>query len=133
MSKILKIDNGTVLIGNDDGSIVDVNINDCANFIPNVGDIVEVYFSDNKTIVYKNSKTIYKPLYPGQRVVNQVVYALLALFLGGLGFHKFYTGRIGLGILYLLFCWTGIPSLLGLIESIIAISKKSDDNGNIIV
>ena len=51
MSKILKIDNGTVVIGNDDGSIVDVNINDCANFIPNVGDIVEVYFSDNKTIV----------------------------------------------------------------------------------
>ena len=28
-------------------------------------------------------------------------------------------GRIGLGIVYILFCWTGIPSIIGLVEGII--------------
>jgi hypothetical protein len=42
---------------------------------------------------------------------------LLALFLGGFGIHKFYLGRTGMGILYLLLCWTFVP----------AISVKLDD------
>ncbi len=41
---------------------------------------------------------------------------LLALFLGSLGIHRFYLGETGWGILYLLFSWTGIPTLLGFIE-----------------
>jgi TM2 domain-containing membrane protein YozV len=44
---------------------------------------------------------------------------LLAIFLGGLGAHKFYLGHPILGILYILFCWTFIPSILGLIEAVI--------------
>jgi len=28
----------------------------------------------------------------------------LALILGGVGIHKFYLGRVGQGVLYLLFC-----------------------------
>jgi len=44
---------------------------------------------------------------------------ILALFLGGLGVHKFYFGQIGLGIVYLLFCWTFIPTIIALIEAII--------------
>ena len=35
---------------------------------------------------------------------------LLCLFLGGLGAHRFYMGEKGLGVLYLVFCWTLIPS-----------------------
>lgn len=42
---------------------------------------------------------------------------LLAFFLGGVGAHKFYLGRIGLGIVYLVFFWTGIPALIGFIEA----------------
>jgi hypothetical protein len=38
------------------------------------------------------------------------------LFLGGLGAHKFYMGETGLGILYLVFFWTGIPSIVAFIE-----------------
>ena len=45
--------------------------------------------------------------------------ALLAIFLGGLGAHKFYLGEIGPGVLYVLFCWTGVPALVGLIEGIV--------------
>ncbi|MCQ2163579.1 MAG: NINE protein [Bacteroidales bacterium] len=44
--------------------------------------------------------------------------AALAFFLGGLGAHKFYLGKTGKGILYLVFVWTYIPAILGLIEAI---------------
>jgi len=47
---------------------------------------------------------------------DEVVGVLLALFLGGLGAHKFYMGETGLGILYLVFFWTGIPALVAFIE-----------------
>jgi TM2 domain-containing membrane protein YozV len=47
---------------------------------------------------------------------DELVGILLALFLGGLGIHHFYLRRTGLGILYLCFFWTGIPTLLGFIE-----------------
>ena len=43
---------------------------------------------------------------------------VLALLLGGFGAHKFYLGQTGSGIVYLLFCWTLIPALVGFIEGI---------------
>lgn len=50
---------------------------------------------------------------------NQIVAGLLALFLGGIGIHKFYLGQPGMGIFYILFCWTFIPGIVALIEAII--------------
>lgn len=47
---------------------------------------------------------------------NKIVTALLALFLGGFGIHRFYLGHIALGFLYLVFCWTLIPGLIAFIE-----------------
>ena len=47
---------------------------------------------------------------------DEVVGILLALFLGTFGAHHFYLRRTGLGILYLVFFWSGIPSILGFIE-----------------
>lgn len=47
---------------------------------------------------------------------NKIVAALLAFFLGGLGIHKFYLGENGMGILYLLFCWTFIPGVIAFFE-----------------
>ena len=44
---------------------------------------------------------------------------VLALFLGGIGIHKFYLGMGGQGVLYLLFCWTFVPSFLALIDFIV--------------
>ena len=48
---------------------------------------------------------------------DEVIGVLLALFLGSFGIHHFYLRRNGLGILYLVFSWTGIPAILGFIEA----------------
>lgn len=55
---------------------------------------------------------------------NRLVAALLALFLGGFGLHKFYLGQTGLGMVYLLFCWTLIPTVIGFIEGIILLTRS---------
>jgi TM2 domain-containing membrane protein YozV len=49
---------------------------------------------------------------------------VLALFLGGLGIHKFYLGKTGQGFLYLIFCWTFIPAILGVIDAIILATRN---------
>ena len=50
--------------------------------------------------------------------------AIFAFFLGGLGVHKFYLGRPGTGIVYLLFCWTFVPAIIGFIEGIVYLSMS---------
>lgn len=54
---------------------------------------------------------------------NPTTALLLDLFLGGLGIHRFYLGENGTGILYLLFCWTYIPSIIAFFE-LFSITKK---------
>ncbi|MDM1496723.1 NINE protein [Myroides odoratimimus] len=49
---------------------------------------------------------------------DKSVAALLAFFLGSLGIHKFYLNRPVQGVFYLLFCWTYIPTILGVFEAI---------------
>ncbi|MBE5946577.1 MAG: NINE protein [Lachnospiraceae bacterium] len=51
-------------------------------------------------------------------IKSKLVAGLLGIFLGGLGIHKFYLGNVGAGIVYLLFCWTYIPALIGFCEGI---------------
>jgi TM2 domain-containing membrane protein YozV/DNA-directed RNA polymerase subunit RPC12/RpoP len=60
----------------------------------------------------------------GTQQHNKLVTGLLAIFLGTFGVHKFYLGQTMQGILYLVFCWTGIPSVVGVIEGIIYISMN---------
>lgn len=55
---------------------------------------------------------------PAVPAKSRIVAALLAIFLGVFGIHHFYLGHRGLGILYFLFCWTGIPGIIGLVEGI---------------
>lgn len=55
---------------------------------------------------------------------SRVVAIVLALLLGGIGAHKFYLGRIGMGILYLVFVWTFIPAIVALVEAIIYITMS---------
>ena len=48
---------------------------------------------------------------------NKTTAAILAFFLGGLGVHRFYLGDNGLGLLYLLTCWTLIPACIAFFET----------------
>ncbi|MDT1939832.1 MULTISPECIES: TM2 domain-containing protein [Carnobacterium] len=65
--------------------------------------------------------------------VNKWIYVLLAIFLGGFGVHKFYAGKSGAGMTFLIFCWTGIPAIIAFFEGIFAAFKPEDANGYIFI
>lgn len=63
---------------------------------------------------------------------NRIVAALLALFMGSFGIHRFYLGQWW-GLFYLLLCWTGIPSLVAFVEALVFMfsdQRKWDDKYN---
>jgi TM2 domain-containing membrane protein YozV len=70
---------------------------------------------------------MYNPAFGVLSGRNRVVAALLALLLGGFGIHKFYLGKIGQGVLYLLFCWTFIPTIIGWIEGVIYLTRSDEE------
>ncbi len=55
---------------------------------------------------------------------NKIVAGVLGVFLGAFGIHKFYLGKTGAGILYLLFCWTYIPAIVGFIEGVVYLASN---------
>jgi TM2 domain-containing membrane protein YozV len=61
------------------------------------------------------------------KYANRTVFAVFAILLGGIGIHRFYVGQTGKGLLYLVFCWTFIPAIIGLFEGLFALAK--DDTG----
>lgn len=61
---------------------------------------------------------------------NRIVAAVLAMFLGGIGIHKFYCGKIVKGVLCILFCWTYIPSIIAFIEGLVYLTE-SDETFNV--
>lgn len=86
-----------------------------AEICPKCG-VRQIPFSNSLTAVAPNGK-------------SKILAALLALFLGNFGVHKFYLGKIGLGIIYFIFCWTAIPAIISFVEFIILLTM-SDDNFN---
>ena len=57
---------------------------------------------------------------------DKTIAALLSIFLGGAGIHKFYLGQIGIGIVYLVLCWTFIPAIIGFLEGLILLSMSEE-------
>lgn len=62
-----------------------------------------------------------------KQIKSRVTAAVLAILLGGIGVHKFYIGKTGMGILYLIFFWTYIPMIIALIEGIIYLTSTKTD------
>lgn len=91
-------------VSNQDFSDIVSNLNINVNQINN-------NVNNNADVVYTSNK-------------SKTTAGILGILLGGFGIHKFYLGRIGWGIVYLLFSWTYIPALIGLIEGIIYLSSS---------
>lgn len=62
----------------------------------------------------------------GKASKRRIVTGFLAIFLGSFGAHKFYLHRTFQGILYVLFCWTCIPGIIGIIEGIRYLAMDTD-------
>lgn len=58
---------------------------------------------------------------------SKTVAAILAILLGGFGIHKFYLRQVGWGIVYLVFCWSYIPAIIGFIEGIVLLTMSEED------
>ncbi|EAD2138220.1 TM2 domain-containing protein [Listeria monocytogenes] len=158
MAKVIKIESDSAIVLKDNGETIDVLL-DCFTFSPDTGDEVEVYKHGEELIVNKKvEKTSENPninivnntsqnqeqtqtviteiRFSGQnegKLVNKWVYVALALLLGTFGAHKFLAGKNGQGVLYIVFCWTGIPSIVSFIEGIVAIFKKANDANEILI
>ena len=63
--------------------------------------------------------------------IKKKTYIWLAVLLGWLGGHRFYTRQYVTAVLYLLTCWTGFSLSMTLIDLMIVLPKKPDENGNI--
>lgn len=78
-------------------------------------------------VVYVQQQAPVNPERANWPIKSKITAAILALILGGLGIHKFYLGQKGKGILYLIFCWTYIPAILGLIEGITMLCSNDEN------
>ena len=99
----------------------------CGATIANNTNNATVQATSQPQIVYVQQAPNTNPERANWPIKNKIVAGLLAILTGGLGIHKFYLGQSGKGILYLLFCWTYIPGLLGFIEGI-TILCSNDEN-----
>ena len=59
---------------------------------------------------------------------NTMIGVLFALVLGGVGAHHFYLGKTGLGVLYILCCWTFIPAIIAIVECFLMPSRVRRHN-----
>ena len=73
----------------------------------------------------------YAALYP--HTCNKALYVAMALLFGTFGVHKFCAGRVWMGGPYVLFSWTAIPTIVGIIEGVLAAFKQTDAMGAIVV
>jgi len=59
---------------------------------------------------------------------KRFIFSIVAFFLGGLGIQEFLLGNVFRGILGIVFCWTGIPAIIAIIQIVRALCSGSDEN-----
>lgn len=131
MAKVLQITSDYISIGTDDGTIKDV-LPESFTYTPSVGDEVKVFQGQNGRIIVMKDDS--KKPEQQQVVINNVntntntvrvvhgreknkwVAFFLCLLLGVIGAHKFYEGKVGMGILYIFtFGLAGVGVVIDLI------------------
>jgi len=73
-------------------------------------------------MAFKKAKEVPLPGVPAKKSTL----ILMALFLGGFGFHKFYTSRNFMGYIYLLLCWSGISYVFSLLDILVYLLFKKE-------
>ena len=63
----------------------------------------------------------------GEVIKQKVINAGLAAVLGTVGAHKFYQGKTFQGVMYAVFCWTALPTLISWVEAIRYAVMPMDD------
>lgn len=138
--KVIRVNRDGAMLGFPDGTFKLVSFGDLG-FIPEINDLVDIYVNGDSVVYVMhessfssafNTKSL-DSVFGSKRRVDKVVYCVLAFLLGGLGVHKFYAGKMFLGILYVLLCWTFIPAIVAVIEGIIALCQDADSRGRILV
>ena len=61
--------------------------------------------------------------------VRKKTHLLIAIFLGWAGGHRFQTKQYFLGFLYLLLCWSGFSMAMTVVDILIIIPMKADEEG----
>lgn len=149
MKKIIKIEGEEILIGCSDSNEIITTKKQNLNFMPTISDEVEVFGTGDDMVIHKKEKKEEKfninivneqsnnqnvvSGVPYGKPVSKVIYAILGIFFGGLGLHKFYSGKVFQGIMYIVFSWTFIPTIIGFFEGILALAKPADAQGNIYI
>lgn len=73
----------------------------------------------------------YAAIYP--HTCNKALYVAMALLFGTFGVHKFCAGRVWMGVFYVALSFTFIPTVIGVIEGVLAAFKPTDSFGAIVV
>lgn len=55
---------------------------------------------------------------------NKMILGIVALVVGGIGIHNFMMGETKKGIVKILLCWTGISSIIALVDAIKIFTDK---------
>ena len=87
----------------------------CGQSFPTIGHEIDFLLEEGKA---KDIYPLVKTLSIAITEKSKATTTLLSLFLGGIGAHKFYMGSWGWGIIYIILCWTYIPFLVSLAESV---------------
>lgn len=148
--KIIKITEEIITIEMDNGTIKEVRRCD-VDFTPKLEDLVDVFEDKDQVIVTRRKEaanaanggininmtnSVHTGEYvatEGKKVVNKIAYCLFEFLLGSFRAQYFYSGKIGKAIACVLFFWTGIPGVIGVVVAILALIKPADPNGNILV
>ena len=135
MAEILKINDGKVKIGTDDGKVITVPIASIAYPDPQEGDQVKVYKDGNTYIIKKVEPigaTLLQSDEKGNKTINKHLFVWVGSFiLGGFGVDRFLRGQIGIGICKLLFGWITL-GIWPLVDWLVAVVKAyGSDYGSV--